>query len=63
LEGCFEVIPTEKHCGSKMEIFTVAGYNSRVRHYLTRFSRKTKMLFKEIMYTGIFFTISFLGTE
>jgi insertion element IS1 protein InsB len=54
LEGCFEVIPTEKHCGSKMEIFTV-GYNNRVRHYLARFSRKTKMLFKEIMYTGIFY--------
>ena len=27
---------------SKAETFTVEGYNSRIRHYLARFRRKTK---------------------
>ncbi len=27
---------------SKAEPFTVEGYNSRIRHYLARFKRKTK---------------------
>jgi IS1 family transposase/transposase-like protein len=37
-----ELIPDEKHCQSKAETFTVEGYNSRIRHYLARFKRKTK---------------------
>ncbi|HCR75123.1 MAG TPA: IS1 family transposase, partial [Chryseobacterium sp.] len=27
-----ELIPTEKHCESKAETFTVESYNSRIRH-------------------------------
>jgi insertion element IS1 protein InsB len=27
---------------TKAETFTVEGYNSRIRHYLARFKRKTK---------------------
>mgnify|MGYP001612435759 CR=1 FL=1 len=38
----WELIPEEKHCESKKETFTVEGYNSRIRHYLARFKRKTK---------------------
>ena len=37
-----EFIPVEKHLQSKAETFTVEGYNSRIRHYLARFKRKTK---------------------
>ncbi len=37
-----EVIPDQKHRESKAETFTVEGYNSRIRHYLARFKRKTK---------------------
>ncbi len=37
-----ELIPEEKHIESKAETFTVEGYNSRIRHYLARFKRKTK---------------------
>ncbi len=37
-----EVIPTYKHLQSKAQTFTVEGYNSRMRHYLARFKRKTK---------------------
>ena len=49
--GCFatdhwrsyeEFIPSEQHIQSKAETFTVEGYNSRIRHYLARFKRKTK---------------------
>jgi len=36
-----ELIPSEKHCESKAETFTV-GYNSRIRHYSAGFKRKTK---------------------
>ncbi|MRM96885.1 IS1 family transposase, partial [Riemerella anatipestifer] len=32
----------ERHVTSKAETFTVEGYNSRIRHYLARFKRKTK---------------------
>jgi insertion element IS1 protein InsB len=32
----------EKHLQTKAETFTVEGYNSRIRHYLARFKRKTK---------------------
>ena len=37
-----EFIPAEKHLQTKAETFTVEGYNSRIRHYLARFRRKTK---------------------
>ena len=37
-----EFIPPEQHIQSKAETFTVEGYNSRIRHYLARFKRKTK---------------------
>jgi len=32
----------ENHLQSKGESYTVEGYNSRIRHYLARFKRKTK---------------------
>ena len=37
-----EFIPAEKHLQTKAETFTVEGYNSRIRHYLARFKRKSK---------------------
>ena len=37
-----DFIPAEKHLQTKAEIFTVEGYNSRIRHYLARFKRKEK---------------------
>ena len=37
-----EFILPEQHVQSKAETFTVEGYNSRIRHYLVRFKRKTK---------------------
>jgi insertion element IS1 protein InsB len=37
-----DFIPAEKHLQSKAETFTIEGYNSRIRHYLARFKRKTK---------------------
>jgi len=37
-----ELIPEEQHIKSKSETYTVEGYNSRIRHYLARFKRKTK---------------------
>ena len=37
-----EFIPLEQPIQSKAETFTVEGYNSRTRHYLVRFKRKTK---------------------
>jgi insertion element IS1 protein InsB len=37
-----EFVPAEKHLQTKEETFTVEGYNSRIRHYLARFKRKTK---------------------
>lgn len=37
-----EFVPGHKHMQSKCETFTVEGYNSRIRHYLARFRRKSK---------------------
>ena len=37
-----DFIPPEQHIQNKAETFTVEGYNSRIRHYLARFKRKTK---------------------
>lgn len=39
-----EVIPKHKHIHiqSKAQTFTIEGYNSRIRHYLARFKRKTR---------------------
>ena len=37
-----EFIPAEKHLQTKSETYTIEGYNSRIRHYLARFKRKTK---------------------
>jgi insertion element IS1 protein InsB len=41
-------IPDEKHLQTKAETFTVEGYNSRIRHYLARFKRKTKCYSKAV---------------
>ena len=35
------VIPQELHLQTKAETYTVEGMNSRIRHYLARFRRKT----------------------
>jgi insertion element IS1 protein InsB len=43
-----EFIPSEKHLQSKAETYTVEGYNSRIRHYLARFKRKTKCYSKSV---------------
>ncbi|MDR1348722.1 MAG: hypothetical protein LBJ63_09935 [Prevotellaceae bacterium] len=37
-----EFVPLKKLVQTKMETFTIDGYNSRIRHYLERFKRKTK---------------------
>ena len=37
-----KLIPNEKHMESKAETFTVEGYNSKIRHFLARFRRKSK---------------------
>jgi len=37
-----EFVPADKHLQTKSETYTVEGYNSRIRHYLARFKRKTK---------------------
>ena len=37
-----EFIPSEKHDRSKAQTCTVESYNSRLRHDLARFKRKTK---------------------
>ncbi len=37
-----EFIPAQKHVQMKAETYTVEGYNSRIRHYLARFKRKSK---------------------
>jgi len=37
-----ELIPKRKHNATKKSTFTVEGYNSRIRHFLARFKRKTK---------------------
>lgn len=43
-----EFIPWYQHIQTKEETFTVEGYNSRVRHYLARFKRKTKCYSKAV---------------
>ena len=43
-----EFLPQEKHIQSKAETFTVEGYNSRVRHFLARFRRRTKCYSKRV---------------
>jgi len=43
-----DFLPTEKHIQSKAETYTVESYNSRVRHYLARFKRKTKCYSKSL---------------
>jgi IS1 family transposase/transposase-like protein len=35
-------VPPEKHVQTKAETYTVESYNSRIRHYLARFKRKSK---------------------
>lgn len=35
-----EILELEFHIRSKVETYTVEGYNSRVRHYLARFRRR-----------------------
>jgi insertion element IS1 protein InsB len=37
-----EFVSSEKHLQTKAETFTVEEYNSRIRHYPTRFKRKIK---------------------
>ncbi|KAA6327701.1 hypothetical protein EZS27_023328 [termite gut metagenome] len=37
-----EFAPEGKHIQTKAEVFTIEGYNSRIRHYLVRFKRKEK---------------------
>ncbi|MDR2732962.1 MAG: IS1 family transposase [Fibromonadaceae bacterium] len=37
-----EFVPRQKHLETKAETYTVEGYNSRIRHYLARFRRKSK---------------------
>ena len=37
-----EFVPAEKLIQTKAETYTIEGYNSRIRHYLARFKRKTK---------------------
>ncbi len=43
-----EFLPKSKHIQSKAETYTVEGYNSRIRHYLARFKRKTKCYSKSL---------------
>ncbi|AEK24299.1 Insertion element IS1 4 protein insB [Capnocytophaga canimorsus Cc5] len=43
-----EFIPAEKHLQTKAETYTVESYNSRIRHYLARFRRKTKCYTKQL---------------
>jgi len=47
-----ELIPSETHCESKAETFTIEGYNARIRHYLARFRRKSKCYSKAIHMIG-----------
>ena len=37
-----EFVPAEKLVQTKAETYTAESYNSRIRHYLARFKRKTK---------------------
>ena len=49
LKSYEEFIPKEKHLQSKSVTFTIESYNSRIRHYLDRFKRKTKCYSKSIL--------------
>lgn len=37
-----EILLNERHIQSKAETYTVEGYNSKIRHCLARFKRRTK---------------------
>jgi len=37
-----ELVPAEKLVQTKAQTYTVESYNSRIRHYLARFRRRTK---------------------
>ena len=37
-----DFMPSAKHLQTKSETYTVEGYNSIIRHYLSRFKRKAK---------------------
>jgi len=43
-----KVIPEEKHCSRPNETNTIEGINSAVRHYLTRFKRRSKCYSKSV---------------
>ena len=43
-----DFLPPEKYIQSKEETYTLESYNSRVRHYLARFKRKTKCYSKSV---------------
>ncbi len=43
-----EIVPKEKLAQTKKETYTVESYNSLIRHFLTRFRRKTKCYTKSI---------------
>ncbi len=55
-----EFVPPEQHMQSKAQTFTVEGYNSRIRHYLARFKRKTKSYSKQIHMLEKSLTLLFL---
>ncbi|KAA6320984.1 hypothetical protein EZS27_029311 [termite gut metagenome] len=37
-----QFVPREKHLQSKLETFTIEGYDSLFRHFLARMRRKSK---------------------
>ncbi|RKM43693.1 IS1 family transposase, partial [Moraxella catarrhalis] len=37
-----QVILKPKHITSKAQTFTIEGYNSLIRHFIARFTRKSK---------------------
>ena len=47
-EAYEDFIPKEKHTKSKAETYTIEGFNSRIRHFLARFHRKTHCYSKQI---------------
>jgi len=53
-----EFVPKEKHVQSKAQTYTVESCNSRIRHYLARFRRKTKCYTKKIVHDGIQFEVA-----
>ena len=44
-----EMIPVEQLVQSKAETYTVESYNGVIRHFLARFSRKTKQSAKKMI--------------